>query len=67
MCGLLRPRRRDVVTHGEKGMTVPDIDNINHVGMAVRYLGDTTARYERLGFQLTPFSPHSGAWKRCSG
>lgn len=44
-------------------MIVPDIDNINHVGMAVRDLRDTTSRYERLGFQLTPFSPHSGAWK----
>ncbi len=40
-----------------------DIDNINHVGMAVRDLAATTARYEAMGFQLTPYSPHSAAWK----
>lgn len=40
-----------------------DIDNINHVGMAVRNLADTSARYESFGFILTPFSAHSGAWK----
>ena len=40
-----------------------DINNINHVGMAVRDLAETTARYERMGFQLTPYSPHSAAWK----
>ncbi len=40
-----------------------DINNINHVGMAVRDLAETTARYEAMGFQLTPYSPHSGAWK----
>jgi len=40
-----------------------DIDSINHVGMAVRDLADATARYEAMGFMLTPFSPHSGAWK----
>jgi catechol 2,3-dioxygenase-like lactoylglutathione lyase family enzyme len=40
-----------------------DIDNINHVGMAVRDLTDTTRRYEAMGFQLTPYSPHSAAWK----
>ena len=39
------------------------IDNINHVGMAVRDLAVTAARFEAMGFQLTPFSPHSGAWK----
>lgn len=40
-----------------------DIDNINHVGMAVRNLAETAARFESLGFLLTPFSLHSGAWK----
>lgn len=40
-----------------------DIDNINHVGMVVRDLTATVARYEAMGFQLTPFSAHSGAWK----
>ena len=44
-------------------MTNPDIDNINHVGMAVRDLDDTVRRFEALGFQLTPYSPHSAAWK----
>jgi catechol 2,3-dioxygenase-like lactoylglutathione lyase family enzyme len=41
----------------------PDIHNINHVGIVVRDLAATTSRYEAMGFQLTPFSPHSGAWK----
>src|SRR5262245_44814349 len=40
-----------------------EIDNINHVGMVVRDLIVTVARYEAMGFQLTPFSAHSGAWK----
>jgi catechol 2,3-dioxygenase-like lactoylglutathione lyase family enzyme len=40
-----------------------EIDSINHVGMAVRDLADTVARYEAMGFQLTPYSEHSGAWK----
>jgi catechol 2,3-dioxygenase-like lactoylglutathione lyase family enzyme len=40
-----------------------DIDNINHVGMAVRDLAATAQRYEAMGFQLTPYSPHSAAWK----
>lgn len=40
-----------------------DIDSINHVGMAVRDLADASARYEAMGFMLTPFSAHSGAWK----
>ena len=45
-------------------MTVPpDIDSVNHVGMAVRDLAATVGRYEAMGFQLTPYSPHSGAWK----
>lgn len=42
---------------------MPDIDNINHVGMAVRDLADTVSRFEAMGFQLTPYSPHSAAWK----
>jgi catechol 2,3-dioxygenase-like lactoylglutathione lyase family enzyme len=40
-----------------------DINNINHVGMAVRDLAATAARYEAMGFQLTPYSPHSAAWR----
>jgi hypothetical protein len=40
-----------------------DINNINHVGMAVRDLAATAARYEAMDFQLTPYSPHSAAWK----
>jgi catechol 2,3-dioxygenase-like lactoylglutathione lyase family enzyme len=42
---------------------VPDIDNVNHVGIAVRDLADTVRRFEAIGFQLTPYSPHSAAWK----
>jgi hypothetical protein len=44
-------------------MKAPDIDSINHVGMAVRKLAQTTACYESMGFMLTPYSPHSGASK----
>lgn len=44
-------------------MNTPDIDSINHVGMAVRDLTATSARYEAMGFMLTPYSPHSGALK----
>ncbi|WP_167784662.1 VOC family protein [Ramlibacter rhizophilus] len=44
-------------------MSEPDIDSINHVGIVARDLAATSARYEALGFTLTPFSPHSGAWK----
>ena len=40
-----------------------DIDSINHVGMAVRDLGAATRGYEAMGFTLTPYSPHSAAWK----
>ena len=40
-----------------------DVDNINHVGMVARNLSATVARFEAMGFQLTPFSPHAGAWK----
>ena len=45
------------------GACVVDITNINHVGMAVRDLAETARRYEAMGFQLTPYSPHSAAWK----
>jgi len=40
-----------------------DINNINHVGMAVRDLAATAERFQGMGFQLTPYSPHSAAWK----
>jgi catechol 2,3-dioxygenase-like lactoylglutathione lyase family enzyme len=40
-----------------------DIDSINHVGMAVRDLDVATRRFEAMGFMLTPYSPHSAAWK----
>lgn len=43
--------------------TTPDIDSINHVGMAVRDHALAMARFEAMGFLLTPYSPHSGAWK----
>lgn len=44
-------------------MPISDIDNINHVGIAVRDLNETARRFEAMGFQLTPYSPHSAAWK----
>lgn len=44
-------------------MTAPDIHSINHVGMVARDIVATAARYEAMGFLLTPYSPHSGAWK----
>lgn len=40
-----------------------DFDHINHVGMAVRDLALATATFEAMGFQLTPYSPQSAAWK----
>ena len=40
-----------------------DIDSIHHVGMAVRDHAVATARFEAMGFMLTPYSPHSGAWR----
>ena len=40
-----------------------DIDSINHVGMAVRDLGAAARCFEAMGFMLTPYSPHSAAWK----
>ena len=44
-----------------------DITNINHVGMIARDLEDVTRRYEAMGFMLTPYSPHSAAWKPGEG
>lgn len=44
-------------------MDVPDLHSINHVGMAVAGMDAAAARYAALGFTLTPFSMHSGAWK----
>lgn len=40
-----------------------DIDSVNHVGVAVRDMDEGTARYEALGFTLTPLSVHSGSSK----
>lgn len=40
-----------------------DIHSVNHVGMAVADMRAAAARFEALGFVLTPFSAHSGAWK----
>ncbi len=40
-----------------------EIHSVNHVGMAVADMQAAAARYEALGFVLTPFSAHSGAWK----
>ena len=53
---------RSRTVRNASGRTV-DINNINHVGMAVRDLAATAARYEAMGFKLTPYSPHSGAFK----
>lgn len=44
-------------------MTEADIHSVNHVGIVARDLAATSTRYEHMGFTLTPFSPHSGAWK----
>ncbi len=40
---------------------VGDIDSVNHVGLAVRNLDEAAARYEALGFALSPLSVHSGS------
>lgn len=40
-----------------------NIHSVNHVGMAVRDMAKTATRYEAMGFLLTPYSMHSGAWK----
>lgn len=41
----------------------PDIWSINHVGVATRDLAAAASRFAAMGFQLTPFSAHHGAWK----
>ncbi|WP_447921250.1 VOC family protein [Achromobacter aegrifaciens] len=38
----------------------PDRVGLDHVGLYARDMGPTAAMYERLGFQLTPLSQHSG-------
>lgn len=38
-----------------------DIDSVNHVGLVVRDLDSASARYEQLGFVLTPLSVHAGS------
>lgn len=40
-----------------------DIHSINHVGIAVARIETAAERFETMGFVLTPFSAHSGAWK----
>ena len=40
-----------------------DIDSMNHVGMAVRDVAQAARTFEAMGFGLTPYSPHSAAWK----
>jgi Glyoxalase-like domain len=40
-----------------------DIHSVNHVGMAVADMRAAAGRFEALGFVLTPFSAHAGAWK----
>ena len=40
-----------------------DIDSVNHVGVAVRDLDAASARYEALGFTLSPLSVHFGSTK----
>ena len=42
---------------------VDDLHSVNHVGMAVGDMERTAKRYEAMGFLLTPFSLHAGAWK----
>ena len=42
-------------------MTPGDIDSVNHVGIAVRNLDEAAARYQALGFTLSPLSVHSGS------
>lgn len=42
-------------------MRKDDIDSVNHLGIAVRDMDAACALYERLGFQLTPLSVHSGS------
>lgn len=42
---------------------ITDIHSINHVGIAAPEMGVIAARYEAMGFTLTPYSEHMGAWK----
>ncbi|MBT3534777.1 MAG: VOC family protein [Rhodospirillaceae bacterium] len=42
---------------------VSGIDSVNHVGIVVHDMAACVAAYEAMGFQLTPFSKHSGAQK----
>jgi hypothetical protein len=42
-------------------MKTGDIDSVNHVGVAVRDMAEACARYEALGFTLSPLSVHSGS------
>ena len=51
------------MTRQSDGGAILDINNINHVGLAVRSLSKTSAHYEAMGFQLTPYSPQSAAWR----
>ncbi|VCU71897.1 Glyoxalase-like domain protein [Pigmentiphaga humi] len=44
-------------------MTQQDIHSVNHVGLVARDLAAAADRYQRMGFVLTPFSAHAGAWK----
>jgi hypothetical protein len=61
---ILRPRAlRRPDSKSDPDPTMSEIDHINHVGMAVRDLSSTAARFGAMGFQLTPFSLHSGAWR----
>jgi catechol 2,3-dioxygenase-like lactoylglutathione lyase family enzyme len=40
-----------------------DIDAVNHVGIAVRDLDAAAAIHAAMGFLVTPYSPHSAAWR----
>lgn len=40
-----------------------DIHSINHVGIAAPEMSAIASRYEAMGFTLTPYSAHKGAWK----
>ncbi len=40
------------------------IDSVNHVRIVVHDMAATVASYEAMGFQITPFSKHAGAWKQ---
>ncbi len=40
------------------------IDSVNHVGIVVHDMAAAVTGFEAMGFYLTPFSKHSGAWKQ---